>query len=251
MDETTQNRDIFQKELHEYLASHKSTIPEVRFYLDETGNEGDKAFTGVAGLCIMNWKQYEKYAAALAKWRREQKWPATIHFAETGSDQINRAVRLLAELEQRRSGLLFLGYALVSRGRTHQDLLSLFIQLVIDSLHCLKRNGCLDEPRSVRVVKEADPGFDNIFLTKMHKQLSDLVALEFPGTLFVQPIEPVTKGRQVFLECADLIAGGMQRRALYKGRNPKDKLSEAVFNVTGFEDTTDHGAVFKCYPAQS
>ena len=83
----------------------------------------------------------------------------------------------------------------------------------------------------------------------MHKQLSDLVALEFPGKIIVHPIESVIKGREVFLECADLIAGGMQRRALIKGRNPKDKLAEAVCNVTGFEDSTDEGAVFKFYPA--
>lgn len=249
MEETAQNRDFLQRELHEYLASHKGAISEIRFYLDETGNEGDKAYTGVAGLCVMNWQQYEKYHAALARWRLEQNWAETIRFSETGSDRIDRAVRLLGELRRRRSGLLFLGYALGSRGRTHEDMFSLFIQLVIDSLHCLKRNGCLDTPRSLRVVKEADPGFDNIFLLKMHKQLSDLVALEFPGQVVVQPIEPVTKGREVFLECADLIAGGMQRRALYKGRNPKDKLAEAVFNVTGFEDTTDEGAVQKFYPA--
>jgi hypothetical protein len=39
----------------------------------------------------------------------------------------------------------------------------------------------------------------------------------------------------------------MQRRALSKGRNPKDRLAEAVINVTGFEDSADNGAVFKYY----
>lgn len=164
-----------------------------------------------------------------------------------GSDRLDRAIRLLAELSARRSGLLFLGYAMNSRGRTHQDLFSLFIQLVIDSLHVLKRDGCLDAPRSLRVIKEADAGFDNVFLAKMNKQLSDLVGLEFPGQLIVQPIESLPKGREVFLECADLIAGGMQRRALYRGRNPKDKLAEAVFNVTGFDDPADNGVVFKLH----
>jgi len=250
-EDTAQYRDSFQRELHEYLASHRDTIPEIRFYLDETGNEGDKAYTGVAGLCMLSWQQYEMHYAAIAKWRREQNWPENIHFSETGSDRLDRAVSLLGQLAKRRSGLLFLGYAVSSRGRTHEDLFSLLIQLVIDSLHHLKRNGCLNEPRSLRVVKEADPGFDNLFLLKMHKQLSDLVALEFPGQVIVQPIEPVAKGREVFLECADLIAGGMQRRALMKGRNPKDKLAEAVFNVTGFEDAADGGAVFKFYPSHS
>lgn len=249
MEATTEYRNIFQMEFHEYIASHQGAKSEIRFYLDETGNEGEKAYTGVAGLCMMNWQQYEKHYAALAQWRRQQNWPETIHFTETGSDRLDRAVALLAELAQRRSGLLFLGYALSTRGRTHEDLFSLFIQLVIDSLRCLKRNGCLEEPRSLRVVKEADPGFDSMYLQKMHKQLSDLVALEFPGQVSVQPIESLAKGREVFLECADLIAGGMQRRALYKGRNPKDRLAEAVFNVTGFEDATDNGSVFKFYPA--
>jgi hypothetical protein len=249
MEQTKQNRELFQMELHQYLAAHDGALPEVRFYLDETGNEGDKAYAGVAGLCIMNWQQYEKHHAALVQWRARQNWPETIHFAETGADRVDRAVRLLAELQQRRSGLLFLGYALGSRGRTHEDLFSLFIQLMIDSLHHAKREGCLGASRSLRIVKEADPGFDSIFLDKMHKQLSDLVALEFPGQIIVQPIEAMTKGREVFLECADLIAGGMQRRALYKGRNPKDKLAEAVVNVTGFEDATDDGAVFKFFPA--
>ena len=36
-----------------------------------------------------------------------------------------------------------------------------------------------------------------------------------------------------------------------KGRNPKDKLAEAVFNVTGFEGAPENGAIFKFYPAHS
>jgi hypothetical protein len=222
-------------------------LPEVRFYFDETGNEGDKAFVGVAGICVLNWQQYEKHHAALSQWRREQGWAETIHFAETGTEKIDRAVGLLAELQNRRAGLLFVGHSVQSRGRTHQDLVSLFIQLVIDSLHHLKRSGCLEQSRSIRIIKEADSGFDSIYLSKMHKQLSDLVAIEFPSQAVVQPIEAVIKGREVFLECADLIAGGMQRRALFKGRNPKDKLAEAVVNVTGFEDASDSGALFKSY----
>ena len=81
----------------------------------------------------------------------------------------------------------------------------------------------------------------------MSKQLAEAVALEFPGRLAVLPVEAVGKGRTVLLECADLIAGGMQRRARSKGRNPKDRLAEAVINVTGFEDSADNGAVFKYY----
>lgn len=249
IEDTRRAREAMQQEFHEYIAAHRDTLPEVRFYLDETGNEGDKTYTGVAGVCIINWKQYEKHYAALEQWRAKQGWPGTIHFSETGSDKVDRAVALLQQLHARRSGVLFLGYSLASRGRTHEDLFSLFIQLVVDSLKYLRDCGCLSENRSVRVVKEADTGFDNLFLEKMTKRLGEAVALEFPGRLAVVPVEAVTKGRHVLLECADLIAGDMQRRALGKGRNPKDRLAEAIINVTGFEDEADSGTLFKYYPA--
>jgi hypothetical protein len=248
VEDTRRAREAMQAEFHEYIASHRDTLPEVRFYLDETGNEGDKTYAGVAGVCVINWKQYEKHHAALEQWRTKQ-GPETIHFSETGENKVDRAVSLLQQLESRRSGVLFLGYSLASRGRTHEDLFSLFIQLVVDSLKHLRDCGCLSENRSVRVVKEADSGFDNLFLDKMTKRLGEAVALEFPGQLAVMPVEAVTKGCHVLLECADLIAGGMQRRALGKGRNPKDRLAEAVINVTGFEDSTDNGALFKYYAA--
>jgi hypothetical protein len=247
MEDTRKARQAMQRELHEYLAAHRDTLPEIRFYLDETGNEGDKNYTGVAGVCVMNWKQYEKHHAALAQWREKQGWTETIHFAETGADKVDRAAALLQQLAQRRSGVLFLGYSIASRGRTQEAIFSLFIQLVVDSLKHLQQQGCLSENQSVRVIKEADQGFDSIYLDTMTKRLSEAVALEFPGLLAVSPVEAVTKGRNVILECADLIAGGMQRRALGKGRNPKDKLAEAVINVTGFEDAADSGTLFKYF----
>jgi hypothetical protein len=249
VEETRRAREAMQAEFHEYLAAHRDSLPEVRFYLDETGNEGDKSYTGIAGVCIINWKQFEKHHAALEQWRCKQGWPETIHFSETGADKVDRAVSLLQQLQSRRSGILFLGYSLASRGRTNEDLFSLFIQLVVDSLIRLRECRCLTENRRVRVIKEAQSGFDSIFLQKMTKQLGEMVALEFPGQLTVLPVEAVPKGRTVLLECADLIAGGMQRRALYKGRNPKDRLAEAVINVTGFEDAADPGTIFKYHAA--
>ena len=249
VEETRRAREAMQAEFHEYLAAHRDSLPEIRFYLDETGNEGDKTYTGIAGVCIINWKQFEKHHAALEQWRSQQEWPETIHFSETGADKVDRAVSLLQQLRSRRAGILFLGYSLASRGRTHEDLFSLFIQLVVDSLTYLCKCGCLTENRSVRVIKEADSGFDAMFLRKMTKQLAEVVALEFPGQLTVLPVEAVTKGRTVLLECADLIAGGMQRRALRRGRNPKDRLAEAVINVTGFEEGADPGTIFNHYPA--
>jgi len=251
VEETRRAREAMQGEFHEYIAAHRDSLPEVRFYLDETGNEGHKSYTGIAGVCIINWKQFEKHYAALEQWRSRQGWPETIHFSDTGDYNVDRAVSLLRQLQSRRSGVLFLGYSLVSRGRTNEVLFSLFIQLVVDSLKHLRKCKCLTENRSVRVIKEADPGFDSMYLRTMTKQLDEMVALEFPGELTVLPVEAVTKGRTVLLECADLIAGGMQRRALFKGRNPKDRLAEAVINVTGFEDGADPGTVFKYHAANS
>ena len=241
----------FEAVCDEYIAAHRDSLPEIRFYLDETGNDGHTTYTGIAGVCIINWKQFEKHHAALAQWRSEEGWPETIHFSDTSEHNVNRAVALLQQLHSRRSGILFLGYSLASRGRTHQDIFTLFIQLIMDSLRYLRDQNCLGGHRSVRVIKEAEEGFDNIFLHKMTKQLGDAVASEFPGELTVSPVEAVPKGRTVLLECADLVAGGMQRRALHKGRNPKDRLAEAIMNVTGFEDHADLGTVFKHYPTGS
>lgn len=214
LESTAQYRLLFQKNLAEYLSAHKDVVPEVRFYFDETGNEGDKAYVGVAGVCTMNWRQYEIHAAALTQWRSAQ-GPEPIHFVETGSQRAPRALALLKELEQRRAGLLFLGYAFRGRGSTREILFSLMNQLVIDSLELLRQQGSLNEPRLLRVVKEADAGFDSIYLEQMTKHLTELVAMRFPNQFFVQPVETAVKGRAVLLECADLIAGGMQRRALY------------------------------------
>jgi hypothetical protein len=48
MEDTRKAREAIQREFHEYIAAHRDTLPEIRFYLDETGNEGDKTYTGVA-----------------------------------------------------------------------------------------------------------------------------------------------------------------------------------------------------------
>lgn len=245
---TRQLRGEFQMDFHDYLLAGRSVGSEIRFYLDETGNETNQAYTGVAGLCVMEWRQYEKHWAALSHWRSEQVWPETIHFVETGSAQQPKALALMDQLKRRRAGLLFVGYALPSRGSTHQVLVDLFIQLVIDSLHHMRGLGCLGGQRALTVIKEADTGFDAIHLNPLRQYLAQQVGREFPDQVFLKSIEAIPKGREVLLECADLVAGAMQRRALYGGRNPKDVLAEAMFNVTGFEDVRDNGAVFKAYP---
>jgi Phage integrase family len=105
--ETQRGREAMQSEFHEYIASHRDSLPEVRFYLDETGNEGHKTYTGIAGVCIINWKQFEKHYAALEQWRSNQ-GPETIHFSDTSENNLDRAVSLLQQLQSRRSGVLFL-----------------------------------------------------------------------------------------------------------------------------------------------
>jgi hypothetical protein len=246
-----EGRDLAQGEFYQYLTAQRYSGPEIRFYLDETGNEGSKTYLGIGGVCAMNWRQYEKHWSSLRRWRELQGWPETIHFVDTGNAMLPRATSLLARLQERRSGLLFLGYSLQSRGQTHQDLVTLFVQLVVDALRHIRSIGCMREAKSVRVIKEADTGFDSIHLKPMQQCLADQVAASFPGQLAVQPIEALPKGRDVMLECADLVAGGMQRRALYKGRNPKDVLAEAVFNVTGFGDAHEPGVLFRAYPQGS
>jgi hypothetical protein len=244
--DTHRAREAMQAELHQYIAAHRDSLPEIRFYLDETGNEADKAYCGIGGVCVSNWKQFDKHHAALELWRSKQ-GAESIRFSDTGETKLERAVSLLDRLRTRRAGLLFVGYSMASRGRTSEILYSLFIQLVVDALKRLRDSGCLAENRSVQVIKEADPGFDALHLQTMNKHLEDAVTLEFPERVRVLPIQAVPKGRTVLLECADLIAGGMQRRALYKGRNIKDRLAEAVVNVTGFEDHSDRGALFRFF----
>jgi hypothetical protein len=240
-------RRELQMEFYRYLAEQRKQDPEVRFYLDETGSGTSQPYAGVAGICVLDWRQYEMHHAALVKWRREQGWPDTLHFTEIGADA-SRHMALLAQLERRRSGLLFLGYSLRSKGVTNFALVDLFIQLVVDALKKARDLSCLTVVHGVTVFKEADQGFDQIHVPNIEKYLSEQLAREFPNLLYVREIRPVVKGREPLLECADLIAGAMQRRALYGGPHPKDVLAEAVMNVTGFENRADKGAVFRAWP---
>jgi len=239
-------RQAIQAELSEYLASRTGITSEIRFYFDETGNEGaNKLYRGIAGICVMNWKYFSIHHGALSQWRRRELSMMPIHFCDIGESRVPEVLRLLKELEARRGGLLFVGHAVHSRGRTAEDYVSMIIQLVLDSLRRADSLGSLNEPRTVRVIKEADGGFDAQYLSKLDSQLRRTVEEAFPGRLVVEPIEAMQKGNDVLLECADLIAGGMQRRALYGGRNPKDQLAEAIITTAGFEDAANDGAVFR------
>jgi hypothetical protein len=240
-------RDGIQMEMHQLLAAARTGLAEIRFYLDETG--GEAKFNGIGGICAMNWRQYEANWASLRRWRERQKWPGTIHFAETGTEAQPRAMALLAELQKRIGGLLFLGYALESRTFLHQDRVSLIIQLVVDALRELDRHGCLRESRSLLLVKEEESGFDNLHMEALKTHLSRQLFEAFGDRVLLREIQAIPKGREVMLECADLIASAMMRRHLYQGTKPKDVLAQAVFNVTGFGDPRDNGALFRTYPA--
>jgi hypothetical protein len=244
---TRHTRGEMQMEFNQYLAAQTSDAPEIRFYLDETGNDPNKPYLGVAGICVLEWRQYEKHWASISKWRAERGWPETIRFAQTGTVLQPRATALLQQLQTRRSGLLFLGYAMSSRGRTYEAMLSLFIQLVVDALHRADDLGCLTQQRALSFVKEAEEGFDRLHLQTLRKYLEEQIAREFPRQIFVRDVQSIPKGREVFLECADLIAGAMQRRALHSANHPKDDLAETVFNVTGFEDIRTTSAIYKAH----
>jgi len=228
------------------MAQKRQEDAEIRFYLDETGTERQKRYTGLGGICVLDWRQYEKHHAALVQWRLQQGWPETLHFADISQDP-KKHLSLLSQLRARRAGLLFVGHALPSRGHQHFTLVDLFIQLVVDSVRVMEGLGCLEGRKALQVIKEADEGFDRVHGVTLDKYLGEYLATEFSARVYLRGVTPVAKGREVMLECADLIAGAMQRRALFGGRNAKDVVAEAAFNVTGFGDKEDPGAVYKAF----
>lgn len=244
---TQARRSELQRQFYEYMVSKRAEDPEIRFYFDETGNEGDKRYTGIAGICVLDWRQYEKYHCALRKWREDRNWAETLHFADTRSGDLTKHLSLLAELRKWRAGLLFIGHDVMWNRDKSTAILNLIVQLVADSIGRMLQLGCLTQPKAVSVVKEADPGFDDIYIPILKQNLADRLAREFPHNVYVNRVDALPKGREVLLECADLIAGGMQRRALYAGRRAKDRLAEAVMNVTGFEDLRDRGALYHAF----
>lgn len=243
---TEDNRDALQQMFHQLIAAQRQSDPEIRFYLDETGNDPRDRFTGLGGICVINWQQYEKHHAALTKWREDYSPVTTIHFADILDDKTSQiAVKMLSELKRRRGGLLFVGHNTLSRGAVGSYLASLFVQLIVDSVRQLLQQNCLQEQRGITVIKEADEGFDQVYLSELQIALDQKLADEFGEIVYLRGVFPMPKGRDVFLEYADLIASSMRRRAKYGSRELKDKVAEAVMNVTGFEDLQDVGAVYR------
>ncbi|HYO56358.1 hypothetical protein [Archangium sp.] len=126
-------RGELQMEFHQYLAAKREGDPEIRFFLDETGNDPQERFTGVGGICVLDWRQFEMQYAALVRWREKQGWPETLHFNKLTND-IAPFLALLTELKKRRAGLLFAGYALPARRNKQEMFFALTAQLLVDSL---------------------------------------------------------------------------------------------------------------------
>lgn len=245
---TLKLRGELQMEFHQYLTAQREGDPEIRFFLDETGGDPQDKFTGVGGICVLDWRQFEMQHAALVKWRDKQGWPETLHFNKLTNDAaMGPFLALLTELKKRRAGILFAGYALPARRNKQDMFFSLTQQLVVDSVRQAAALGCLNVSRAVTVVKESEEGFDALYLRELEGSLHDLLTREFPGQAYLKAVTPVPKGREVLLECADIIASGMRRRAVSGGTHSKDRLAEAVMNVTGFEDRGDQGALFKYF----
>lgn len=222
----------------------------MRFYLDETSNDTKDNYVGIAGICILNWAQYEISHAALTQWRERQGWPETIHFADLDASTRARAIALIMQMSspKRRAGLLFFAYRLNARGATSNKIASLIQQLVVDALKEADSHGCIDTRRGIRIVKEAETGFDTFHIPELEKTIAVQLAREFPDRVYLVGIESRAKGREVLLEVADLIAASTRRRDLFASQNPKDVLAQTVMNLTGFEDTRDDRVLFKLFP---
>jgi hypothetical protein len=246
----TERFKVFQNErqqfFYQYFAEQGKADPEIRIYLDETGTDNQSRYLAVAGVCAADWRQYERYHAALCQWREGLGFPGTLHASEV-TDDIRLPLALLNELGKKRGGLLFVAHVMRARSMTHQELESLFVQIALDTVRSLDESRCLDQPKALLVVKEADEGFDQVYLPRMHHELAEALAVDFLGRIYLKDIQAVPKGREVMLEAADLIVHAMQRRALYGGRNPKDRLAEAVMNVTGLEDPREKGVVIRLW----
>lgn len=242
-------RDERQLEFYRYLAERRDSDAELCFYLDETGSDTTGRFVGLGGVCVLDSRLFEMHYASLRLWRERQDWPETLHFADMDSTTEKRFLTLLAALRRHRTGLMFVGYATLARGNKSQILASLFVQLIGDALKHAESNGCLGTIRAVRIVKEAQEGFDSVQLPALEQDLSQHLLQLFPNRVYLKCIEPLPKGREVLLECADVIASAMKRRWESGHSIHKDRVAEAVMNVTGFEDRRDGTPFYRMHTA--
>lgn len=235
-----------QVQFSRYLAEQRKHDPEIRLFLDETGTDSQSRYVAVAGVCAADWRQYEKYHAAMEQWRRGLKFPRTLHAADITNDN-SLHMALLNQVGARKGGLLFVGHAIETPIATSEALLSLFLHLTLDTLRYLADNGCLNEPKGLVLTKESDDAFDNFYLSSLIEHLEDALVADFPEQVYLKNVQALPKGREVMLEIADHIAFALQRGRRAPSRHPKDVVADAALNVTGLDDPRERGVVFKLW----
>ncbi len=241
---TRRRRGDLQMEFFQYLSEQKATQPEITVYLDETGTDGQSNYMGIGGICVIDNRQYELTLQQFNNWREDLNYPETFHFADASSKNADYFMQLAAQLSKRRTGLMFFGYATEVKGARNQKIADLIIQLVSDIVDYMQENGCLNTHRHLRIVKEAEAQFDNMHLDQLRKDVAEHLYHHNGSMISLTDILPRPKGREVMLECADLIASSMRRRLTTNRDIHKDRISSAVFNATGLVDDSESSALY-------
>lgn len=239
-------RGELQLEFHNYSKEVSGNEPEIRFYLDESGNESNSEFVSVGGVCIIDWRQYEKYHAALTQWRANCGRLHPFHFMTLGDSEESVYMKWLDQLQKYRGGLLFCGYALQAQRGANLHLRYIYLHLIMDSLHRLEKAGCLNEPRRLVIEKESETGFDRFELPTLNAELSQLVHAKFDQRIKFESVKSSPKGSDVMLEYADVIASSIVRRLKHPNSHAKSRVSDAVLRVTGLNQDGEQ-AVFQLF----
>jgi hypothetical protein len=243
---TQYNRSEIQLQFYKYMGTVKDNEPEIRFFLDESGNEPGSPVAAVGGVCIVDWRHYERFHAALSQWRSERGPQRPFHFADMSPSDEPLYMAWLSELSKYRGGLLFCGYAVEARRAANRQLRNLFLHLIVDSLHHLHKHGCLSVPRRLSVVKEREAGFDTFELGALEQDLSQRIYADFPERIRMDAVKAAVKASDVMLEYADVVAASMTRKLVHDKLNHKDRVADTVLNTTGLNQDTP-GAVFKLF----
>jgi hypothetical protein len=240
-------RDSLQLEFHRYMAEKQHDDPAIHIYLDETGNDPNERLTGVGGICVMDWRQFERFHAALSLSRQKLAFPAPLHFADIDGNKEPVYLSAIHQLSQKSPGLLLLAYVFPAR-RADKDrvMLNLYTQIVVEALRVMKNLNCLGTRRALYVMKEAEESFDHFSLPAMEQELSQQILKEFEGNVYLKTVQSIPKASDVLLEYADLIAGAVQRRERSDNRIHKDRVSDAMIRVAGFGGPSD-GLVYQVH----
>lgn len=241
---TRRRRGDLQMEFFQYLSEKKSVQPEITIYLDETGTDGQSNYMGIGGICVMDNRQYELTLQQFINWRESLNHPETLHFADANSNTADFYIQLANQISKYRTGLMFFGYATEVRGARNQKIADLIIQLTSDIVNYMHKNGCLNSHRHLRIIKEAEAQFDSMHLDQLQKDIADHLYHNNNSLVSLTDISTRPKGRDVLLECADVIASSMRRRLTTNREIHKDRISDAVFNATGLIDDSESSAVY-------